>query len=356
MIRLCQKFLLFLAGATDRDLVRQVEYLKTENRILRGRLPRKITVNPDERRQLLKVGRAVGAALKHLIAIVTPRTFARWLSGELGKKKVPARNLGRPKTPDDIRDLILRIAHDTDWGYTRILGELKKLGVKVCRSTVIAILKEHGLDPGPKRGEGTWSDFIRRHVETLWGCDFFSKKVWTMGGLVDVFVLFFIHVKTRQVYIGGVTAQPDEAWMIQQARNASMHFGDQSTPPKYIITDMDTKFTAKFRETLECDQLKVIRVGPKKPNLNAYAERFVQTIRTECLDHFVCFGIEHLQRIVKRFESFYNRHRPHQGVGNRTLPEAAEDVTPATLPFPAGKVACQEDLGGLLKHYYREAA
>src|SRR5262249_37029360 len=158
----------------------------------------------------------------------------------------------------------------------------------------VAILKEHGLDPGPRRGEGTWSEFIKRHADTLWACDFFSKKVWTRNGLVDVFVLFFIHVGMRRVHVMGMTPNPDEVWMAQQARNALMIFAEQSVKFEYVIMDMDSKFTAQFRATLEADELEVVRVGPRKPNLNAYAERFVQTIRQECLDHFVCFGVDHL--------------------------------------------------------------
>ena len=356
MGRLLQPLLVYLSVATDRELARQVQYLKEENRVLRSRLPERITVTPQERRRLIKYGKGLGAAIKELITIVTPRTFARWMSGESKESSKKAnRKPGRPKTPEETRDLVVRIASETGWGYTRILGELKKLGLTVSRSTVVAILKEHGLDPGPKRGEGTWSEFIKRHTETLWACDFFTKKVWTKNGLVDVFVLFFIHLGTRRVHIAGMTTNPDEAWVVQQARNLSMFFADQPVQPKYLILDMDAKFTARFRATLESEDLEVVRVGPKKPNLNAFAERFVQTIRRECLDHFVCFGVDHLRHIVKRFEAFYNRCRPHQGRDNRTLLEAACEE-PATIPLARGAVECREELGGLLKHYCRKAA
>jgi putative transposase len=355
MERLLGPLLAYLSVATDRELARQVQYLKEENRILRDRLPARIMVTANERRRLLKFGKGLGKAINELITIVTPATFARWLSGELRKDKAPARQSGRPRTAADVRDLVVRLATENAWGYTRILGELKKLGIRISRTTVIAILKEQGFEPGPKRGAGTWSDFVRRHAATLWACDFFSKKVWTSGGLVDVFVLFFIHVQTRRVHVAGLTTNPDSAWMMQQAISVSTLFAGQAKRPKSLIMDLDTCFSANFRNALENDGVEIIRVGPCKPNLNAHAERFVQTIRRECLDHFVCFGIEHLRHIVTEFEAHYNQHRPHQALDNRPIPDAEAGSRPH-LPFPSGDIACDERLGGLLKHYHRQAA
>jgi putative transposase len=142
---------------------------------------------------------------------------------------------------------VLRLAWENDWGYTRILGELKKLGIcKICRSTVVNFLREAGLDPGPQRGEDSWDDFIKRHAATLWACDFFSKPVWTLRGLVEVYVLFFINVGTRQVYVAGLTAQPGRAWVAQQARNAALHFSGQDEKPTVLLRDNDQKFGPEF--------------------------------------------------------------------------------------------------------------
>jgi putative transposase len=232
---------------------------------------------------------------------------------------------------------------------------LKKLGVRVARSTVVNILKEAGLDPGPRRGLGSWADFVSRHVKTMWACDFFTKKVWTLKGLVDVFVLCFIHVDTRRLFVSGMTANPDAAWVKRQAKNFAVCWADSPLAPSYLVMDMDSKFTAEFRDTLRQDGIESVRVGPLKPNLNAFAERFVQTIERECLDHFVVFGLGHLQHLVSVFVQHYNRERPHQGVGNRPLSEVGADPPP-TLPFPAGEIVCEERLGGLLKHYRRIAA
>jgi putative transposase len=179
---------------------------------------------------------------------VSPHTFLRWLkaeepAGDARKRKAPSnRKPGRPPTPEEVRELILRLARENDWGYSRILGELKKLGVRVGRTTIRQVLRENGLDPGPKRGEA-WDEFIRSHAETLWACDFFSAKVWSLHGLVEIFVLFFINVSTRRVHIAGMTANPDRVWMQQQARNAALYFAEQPVPARCLLRDNDGKLT-----------------------------------------------------------------------------------------------------------------
>jgi putative transposase len=200
-----------------------VEYVKAENHMLRDRLPKRLKVTVQERRRLVKLGRPLGSAIRELITIVTPRTFARWLKGEgQGPTSKRPRKPGRPRTPDEIREWVVRMARETGWGYSRILGELKKLGIyAIARSTVKNILKEHGLDPAPKRGEGTWTDFLKRHAATLYACDFFSKKVVTLRGVVEVFILFFIHVSSRRVHIAGMSTNPTQAWTAEHERRSA---------------------------------------------------------------------------------------------------------------------------------------
>ena len=185
------------ARVTEPEVVRTIEYLKAENRILRSKLPKRVSVTAGERNRLVKLGKKPGTAIKDVITIVHPRTFARWVSGESSGKK--PRKAGRPRNPEEIRNLIVQMAKDSGWGYRRIFGALKKLRIKVSRATVARVLKENGFDPGPKRGDGTWDEFIRRHLKTLWACDFFTKRVWTLQGWVEYYVLFFIHIPTRQV-------------------------------------------------------------------------------------------------------------------------------------------------------------
>jgi putative transposase len=351
--------LLLLARATDKALARYVQYLKAENQVLRSKLPKVVKVTPHERRRLVKFGRPLGAAYKELVGIVSPRTFLRWLNGEgrRPRRRASLTRPGRPRTPEAIRDLVLRLARENDWGYTRILGELKKLGVrKVARSTVVNILREDGLDPGPKRGEDTWDDFIRRHAATLWSCDFFTRHVWTLRGLVEVYVLFFLNVATRKAHIVGMSAQPDRAWVAQQARNACLYFAEQAEAerPAVLLRDNDGKYGPGFDAVFEAEGVRVHRVTPFSPNLNARAERFVQTVRRECLDRFVFFGEAHLRHVLGEFLAWYHRSRPHQSLGNAPPcgpPAPAEGPPPA-----AADLVCEERLGGLLKHYTRRAA
>jgi putative transposase len=356
-MRLLNPLFALLGASTDDQLRRMVEYLKAENRILRDKLPRRVAVTRQERTRLVKLGQGLGSALKDVITIVSLRTFGRWVASEKGmpapkpKKRTP----GRPRTAEDIRDLVLRIANETGFGYTRILGELKKLGVhSVSKSTVVNILKEAGLDPGPKRGVGTWDDYLTRHAATLWAADFLTVKSWTMAGFVDLYLLVFIHIGTRRVIVTQPTANPNGEWATQQARNATMTMDDWGIPITGLIIDHDSKFTDSFDAVIEGEGAIVNRVGPMAPNMNAFAERFVQTLRTECLDHFVICGEKHLRHLVKEFLVHYHDERPHQGRGNVPLCVANADGTSA-VPF-GGKVECRERLGGLLKHYYRAAA
>ena len=183
------------------ELARQVAYLKEENRILRARLPERLVATPQEKRRSLKFGRRLGVQLRELISIVSYQTFVRWVREQEASHtaKQAARKPGRPQTPGDVRELVLKLARENDWGYTRILGELRKLGIRsISRQTVKMILKEHDIDPGPRRGKGSWDEFLRIHADTLWQCDFLSKPMWTAKGLVDVYLLVFLHLGSRR--------------------------------------------------------------------------------------------------------------------------------------------------------------
>ena len=201
---------------------------------------------------------------------------------------------------------------------------------------------------------GTWSDFIARHAATLWACDFFSVKTMTMTGIVEVYVLFFIHTGTRRVFIPNVTPHPDGAWVAQQARNFVMHLDATGQTITHLIRDLDSKYVRQFDTVIESEGAEIVRVGPRAPNLDACAERFVLSVKSECLDHFVLFGERHLRYLLSEYMSYFHECRPHQGLDNRPLGKTEDP--PAILPFTAKKVKCRERLGGLLKSYYVEAA
>ncbi len=197
--------LLLLAKLTESELLHTIQFLKAENEMLRSRLPRSVRTTPAERSRLLKLTEPLGNAVKELISIVTFRTFQRWRSdAKKTTRKPKKRKRGRPRKPEEIRQLVVRMAREDGWGYTRILGELRKLRItSICRNTVKNILKEHGFDLGPKRGEGTWDEFLKMHLKTLWACDFLTKEVWTLHGKVTYYILFFIEVATRRIHIAG---------------------------------------------------------------------------------------------------------------------------------------------------------
>jgi putative transposase len=205
--------------------------------------------------------------VKDLISIVSYRTFTRWVAAAAGQGRavrVSARQPGRPRTADEIRELVLRLGRETGWGSTRILAELRRLGVRgVSRTTVRSILREAGLDRSRERAVGTWDTFVRRHAATLWAGDFLTVRTATLGGFVDLYVLFFIHVGTRRAFVAGIAANPSSSWVTQQARNASMQMAEWGLPATHVLIDHDTKYTAAFDAVLVADGCAVKRVGPR---------------------------------------------------------------------------------------------
>ena len=358
--------LLVIAGSTDRELARQVNYLKAENQILRSRLPSRISLTEREKNRLIRFAKNLGSALNELATIVHPGTIRRWIREAAAKSKARRKGKsGRPRTAKDIEKLILKLAKDNSWGYTRILGELKKLGIEsVTRNTVKNILKRNGFESGPKRGPGTWDEFVNRHAKTLWQCDFFSKKIVSKSGLRDIFVLIFINVETRRVYISPSTYKPDEQWMVQQATTFIESTKAGGPKCKILMLDNDAKYSKLFMDVFEKGKIKTQRTPIRSPNMVAFAERFVQTIKQECLDHFVVFGHKHMDLLCQEFKDYYHEERPHQGLenelvidGTRTKKRSKSGTTQSeAVSIPISEIRCKERLGGLLKSYSRRAA
>jgi putative transposase len=264
--------------------------------------------------RLLKLAEPLGNAIRDLISIVTYRTFLRWKS-EKRPGRTPTRGPGRPRKPEDLRQLVVRMARENGWGYTRILAELDKMKAgKICRTTIRNILVENGFDVGPKRGQGTWDELVRIHLKALWATDFFTKEVWTAFGKVTYYVLFFIHVGSRRVHVAGMTPNPDGPWMANCARNMRLVFQDEGAP-SYILRDGDPKFTAQFEAIIESEGAVLKRLPFRAPNLNPYAERWVGLFKQECLDRFMVFGERHLRHIVESYAAYYNAGEAEQGRG-----------------------------------------
>ena len=299
--------------------------------------------------------------IKHLVSIVHPETVLRWVR-ESGKERKPGQkaNRGRKKTPEQLRQMIRKMASENDWGYTRIMGELKKLGIKPpSRNTVKNILKQSGFDPGPKRGEGTWDDFLKRHAHTLRQCDFLSRRVVTWKGFRQIFVLAFLHVETWRVILSPATFKPDAAWVEAQAEA----FVDQPRADGLrvarVMHDRDSMFSNAFDATLKRMRVKIVLSPLRAPNMNAFVERFVRSLKQECLDYFIVFGTQHMDYLCGQYLEYYHTERPHQGKENellvRSAVETPADKVDAALPT-LREVRCRSRLGGLLKSYLRQAA
>ena len=364
MRNIYRPLLLLIAGATQKELARHVRYLKIENQILRGKLGPVVRVTPQERNRLVRYAARLGGALDHLCTIVHPATVRRWIRESRPRKLAKSKG-GRRRTADQIRRLILKLARENDWGYTRILGELKKLGIaSVSRNTVKNILKENGLDPGPKRGLGTWDEFLKLHAATLWQCDYFSKKVLTVKGYRDAFVLVFLHVGTRRAFVSPASFNPNRDWAQQQAKAFVTHVKQTGLPAKIVMRDLDGKFTAPFDAALRVARLLVRKTAPQSPNTQAFVERFIQTLQQECLDHFVPIGLKHLDHLLAEIVAHYHEERPHQALDNGLLAPLPKSKSrrkaiakpPDETTLALSEVRCKRRLGGLLKHYYRQAA
>ena len=202
------------------------------------------------------------------------------------------------------------------------MGELRKLGIKLSRQTVKNTLKEAGLEPLPNDSKDSWDAFLARHADTLWQCDFVSKPMWTAKGLVNLYMLVFLHLGSRRCWISPCTASPNSQWVTQQAKNFLMDAEDMDLAPKMVMRDNDTKFTAQFDAVFENSDATIKRNTPLSPNLRAHVERFIQTLQVECLDKFVIVAQRHLNHVCQQFEAWYNTERPHEACGH--LPPAME--------------------------------
>jgi putative transposase len=352
MERLFQPLLFRMARCSRNQLIRQIEFLRAENQMLRKRLPKRgIRITLEEQKRLIKLGAAVGPGLHKLITIVNPSTYRRWIRNL--NNRIPKKRTGRPRTPEAIRELVLKIAKETHWGYTRILGELRKLGYTgISRQTVVNILKREGIDPWPQRGSGTWDELLKMHAETLWQCDFFSKRLVSRRGIRQAFALAFINIATRRVWVSPSTLHPTVVWVEEQAKAFTRHAEDQELRIGLVTRDRDRNYRRAFDNALRATGANVMMLSYRSPNLNAYVERFVQSIQKECLDHFLIFGERHFDYLVREYVEDYHTERPHQGLGNRLL----TGEPPPAPPDSSNEIQCRSRLGGLLKDYYRTAA
>ncbi len=350
-----KRLLAYVTGTIDDELLLRNEYLAAENRILRSQIVGRPRLTDGDRESLAEIGKRLGRkALGEVANIVKPDTILAWHRRLIAKKfdgSAKRDYPGRPRIDRETEDLIVRLAKENrSWGDDRIAGALAVLGNEVSDQTVGNVLKRHGLPPAPARSkETTWKEFIRSHMDVLAATDFFTAEVWTKGGLVTYYVLFFMHLATRKVHVAGFTPYPDEEWMTQMARNVTMVDVGFLSSHRYLIHDRDGKFCPAFVDTVESVGVKSVKLPARSPNLNCFAERWVRSVKEECLSKLILFGEASLRRAVAQFEAHFHEERPHQGKGNVTLfPSSKENDV-------GGPIRCRERLGGLLKYYHREA-
>jgi len=348
---LLQLLLATFAGWVNRHQAQVIEYLVEENRVLKEQLRgKRLRLTDDQRRRLAEKGKALGRRLLMRVAtIVTPDTIMRWHRRLIAAKWThPSKRVGRPGIMKTIRALIVRMATDnSSWGYCRIQGELRKLDHRVARSTIAKTLKDNGIAPSPQRTT-SWRTFLRAHADVIAATDFFTAEVWTRRGLTTYYVLFVVHHSTRSVHIAGITTSPDSAFMAQVARNLTMLDDGFLRDMRYLILDRDSKFTAQFKSILEEAGVNTVLICYQAPNMNAIAERWVLSVKSECLNRMILFGERSLRRALHEFCNHYQAERPHQGIGNQLI---NAEPTAAT----GDRVIEHERLGGLLRSYERAA-
>jgi putative transposase len=336
-------------------LVRREEAKEVEILVLRHQLA--VLRRQVARPQLTLADRALLAGLSRVLPrrrwpvfFVRPETLLGWHRRLVARRWSYGGQRGRPRRRDGLRDLVKRLAAENPtWGYRRIGGELRHLGMTAAPSTVWAILKDAGIDPAPRRTGMTWAAFLRSHAQSILACDFFTVETALLRRL---YVLFFIELQSRRVHLGGVTANPNAGWTTQQARNLAMTLPEGRERFRFIVHDRDAKFSASFEEVFQTEGLEVIRTPIRAPQANAVAERFVGTVRRECLDRMLTLSARHLEATLRVYANHYNGHRPHRALG-------MEAPVPRRRLHTVGRdphsVERRDLLGGLI-HEYQIAA
>jgi transposase InsO family protein len=332
-----------------------IDYLREENRILKHQLGNKrLRLTDDQRRRLAVLGKSLGRrALTDVASLVTPDTILRWHRQLIADKwTYKRRSHGRPRVMQVISELVVRMARENSrWGYTRIEGALRNLGHRVSRTTIANILKRNGLEPAPERGrKTTWSHFLKAHWSVLAAADFFTVEVWTPRGLVTFYVFFVIELATRRIEIAGITPGPSEPWMMQVGRNLTDPVDGSLAEKRFLILDRDSKFSLAFRTLLKDADVEVVRLPYRSPNLNAYSERFVRSIKDECLNKMIFFGERSLRKATREYAAHYHRERNHQGIENRLIEPSDRGESASSA------IECLQRLGGMLRFYHRGAA
>ena len=346
-----------LASWVDREQRQVIEYLRTENQVLKEKLGKKrILLNDDQRRRLAMKGKILGRKrLQEVGTLFSPDTILRWhrlIARKWDYSEQRQNNPGRPPIPAEVKRLVVRMAQENpSWGCDRIQGALANLGHVVSDQTIGNILKDHGIEPAPDRIRQTsWKTFIKAHWDVLSAIDFTTVEVWTTGGLVTYYLLFVKELKTRRVHLAACSPTLGDDFMKQIARNLTDPFDGCLKDSKYVMMDRDTNFSCAFRMILKGADVEPVRLPAKSPNLNSHLERFHLSIKSECLSRMIFFGEKSLRRTASTYLVHCHRQRNHQGLVNKLIDPGDE------VGRTEGEIDCRQQLGGMLNYYYRKAA
>jgi putative transposase len=335
--------LLVLRGRRDRTKDVEILVLRHQLAVLQRQITRP-RFEPDDRAILTALARVIGRD-RWSIFIVKPDTILGWHRRLVANHWTYPHRPGRPSTTIEIRRTILRLARENPtWGYRRIHGELARLGITIAASTIWTVLKNAGIDPAPARNSESWTTFLRAQAAGIIACDFFTVDSVMLR---RYYVLFFIELQTRRVHLAGITRNPTGSWTAQAARNFVMHAGPTI---RFLIRDGAGQFIGAFDEVFRSDETTIIRTPPYTPVANAYAERWVGTVRRELCDRTLIWNYRQLEHLLREYVGHYNTHRPHRSLGQRAPSDAK------VVEYRAGRPIRRHSACSGLINEYRQAA
>ena len=346
-----------LAYCINKELYKAIDYLKTQVEVLieqqEKQNKRILLTNKQRMRIAAKAKRLSRRMLEQCTVLFTPDTILGWFRKLIAEKYDRSQHrtsLGRPRITEEIVNLVIKFKKENPrWGYQKITDQIVYLGYKISKSTVKNILIENGFNPEPDLTvRSTWHEFICSHWDVLTACDFFTIELLVGRKLVRCTVFFVIDIASRKVFFAPIKLQPDGEYMKQVARILT-DYGGFLKGKRYLIHDRDPLYnTAGFYDILKASGTKPVKLPSRSPDLNCYAERFVKSVKFECLNYLILSSVEQLQYTLEQYSEYYHHERIHQSLDRIIEPKHKTDDTSA--------IVCVERLGGLLKSYHRLAA